>query len=212
MHPFRRKDKLEEVAAACKKAGAKEVLVLAKDLSDLSCSPQIVKETINKFGSEYSIHQKYLSHLVATANLVHGAGLDVLVSNAGIVHFEKAVDTKLEDFQWIVNFNLTMPFLIAREALPHLRKVKGNIVFISSDSGKKCLVVQDSTECHLILPLLAGVRPDCGLIAYCASKGGLNQMARVMALEEAPNKVRVNLVSPGAILTDAMSSFYTGKR
>ncbi len=37
-------------------------------------------------------------------------------------------------------------------------------------------------------------------------------MAKVLALEEAPNKVRVNLVSPGAIFTDMMKSFYEGKR
>ena len=51
----RRKEKLEQVAAGCKKAGAKEVLVLSKDLSDLSTGAQAVKETIDKFGSENTL-------------------------------------------------------------------------------------------------------------------------------------------------------------
>ncbi len=48
----RRKQNLEDVAKECKKAGAKEVLVLAKDLSDLSACAQAVKETIEHFGSK----------------------------------------------------------------------------------------------------------------------------------------------------------------
>ncbi len=47
----RRKDKLEEVANNCKSLGAAEVLVLQKDLSNLDMCPEIVTETINKFGS-----------------------------------------------------------------------------------------------------------------------------------------------------------------
>ncbi len=47
----RRKDKLDEVANSLKKLGATEVLTLQKDLSDLSTCPDIIKETINKFGS-----------------------------------------------------------------------------------------------------------------------------------------------------------------
>ncbi len=48
----RRKDKLEEVAKSCKELGATEVLVLSKDLSDLSTCPDIINETIKKFGSK----------------------------------------------------------------------------------------------------------------------------------------------------------------
>ncbi len=49
------------------------------------------------------------------------------------------------------------------------------------------------------------------LSAYCASKGGLNMLMRVMALEEAPNGVRVNAVSPGAVLTDMMRGLCQAK-
>lgn len=65
----------------------------------------------------------------------------MVVSNAGILHTEKAIDTKTEDFQRVLHFNTTMPFVLAREAMPHLRKVKGNIIFVSSDSGKYCSTV-----------------------------------------------------------------------
>ncbi len=61
--------------------------------------------------------------------------MDVLVCNAGIVHTAKVVDTSTDEFRRVIDFNLTAPFVQAREALPYLRQVKGNIVFISSDSG-----------------------------------------------------------------------------
>ncbi len=48
----RRREKLEEVAASCKKLGATDVLVLPKDLSDASSCSQVVNETVAKFGSE----------------------------------------------------------------------------------------------------------------------------------------------------------------
>ncbi len=64
---------------------------------------------------------------------------------------------------------------------------------------------------HSLTLLCSGTRPDKCLVAYSGSKGGLNMMAKVLALEEAPNHVRVNLVSPGAILTDMMRSFYEDK-
>ncbi len=61
----RRKEKLEKVARSCKKLGAKDVLVLSKDLSDLSSCPQVVQETVDKFGSKLKILSQNL-YLKAT--------------------------------------------------------------------------------------------------------------------------------------------------
>jgi NAD(P)-dependent dehydrogenase (short-subunit alcohol dehydrogenase family) len=107
-------------------------------------------------------------------------GLDVLVNNAGI-----GKDGLIEDFDeaaWdeMVDVNLKGTFFCARAALAALRDSKGNIVNVASDDG------------------LIG---ELGLTVYCASKGGVVNMTRAMALELAPN-VRVNCVCPGYVDTD----------
>ena len=145
----RRREKLEEVASACRAAGAKEVLVLPKDMGKLESCAEVVRETVDKFGSEEEEGLCLAIVINSHVNLI--PGLDVLVNCAGIVHAERAIDTKTEDFQRIINFNLTMPFVLAREALPHLRKVKGNIIFISSDSGEEtgpsCFLLNSCCSC-----------------------------------------------------------------
>ena len=117
--------------------------------------------------------------LVATA--IQGlGGLDVLVNNAGI-----GVDARIEDTDeafWdaTLDTNLKGTFFCSRAALEALRATRGNIVNISSDAG------------------LVGSQT---LVAYCASKGGVVNMTRAMAVELAP-LVRVNCVCPGYVDTD----------
>jgi meso-butanediol dehydrogenase/(S,S)-butanediol dehydrogenase/diacetyl reductase len=76
--------------------------------------------------------------------------------------------------------NLTGPYLLTREALPHLRVTRGAIVNVSSTLG---------------------VRPIPGAAAYAASKAGLNMLTLSTAIEEAANGVRVNGVCPGVVDT-----------
>jgi NAD(P)-dependent dehydrogenase (short-subunit alcohol dehydrogenase family) len=107
-------------------------------------------------------------------------GLDVLVNNAGI-----GVDARIEDTDeafWdaTLDTNLKGTFFCSRAALEALRATRGNIVNISSDAG------------------LVGSQT---LVAYCASKGGVVNMTRAMAVELAP-LVRVNCVCPGYVDTD----------
>lgn len=107
-------------------------------------------------------------------------GLDVLVNSAGI-----GKEGPIEDFDeaaWdeVLDVNLKGTFFCIRAALAALRDGKGNIVNLGSDAG------------------LIGER---GLAVYCASKGGIVNMTRALALELAPD-VRVNCVCPGYVDTD----------
>jgi NAD(P)-dependent dehydrogenase (short-subunit alcohol dehydrogenase family) len=104
----------------------------------------------------------------------------VLVNNAGI-----GVDARIEDTDeafWdaTLDTNLKGTFFCSRAALEALRATRGNIVNIASDAG------------------LTGSQT---LVAYCASKGGVVNMSRAMAVELAP-RVRVNCVCPGYVDTD----------
>jgi NAD(P)-dependent dehydrogenase (short-subunit alcohol dehydrogenase family) len=107
-------------------------------------------------------------------------GLDILVNNAGVGAGKPIEESDEAYWDAHVDVNLKGAFFCCRAALPELRKSNGNIVNIASDAG------------------LMGVP---GITVYCASKGGLVNMTRAMALEVAP-EVRVNCISPGYVDTD----------
>ena len=117
--------------------------------------------------------------VVETANDTFG-GLDILVNSAGIGAGRPIEDCDEAMWDAHVDVNLKGTFFCCRAALPALRESKGNIVNIASDAG------------------LMGCP---GITVYCASKGGVVNMTRAMALEVAPD-VRVNVVCPGYVDTD----------
>jgi len=117
--------------------------------------------------------------------------LDILVNNAGY-HISKNVqETSEEEWEFIINTNLRSTFLCSKYALPHLRKVKGTIINISSMVG------------------LVG-QPNAG--AYSATKGGQIAMTRNMAIDFAPDGVRVNVICPGWIQTPLVEDWFTQQK
>lgn len=121
----------------------------------------------------------------AMHNVIENFGqLDVLVNNAAI--FDSASLDSLPIDQWNAVFetNTRGPFLVAREALPHLRASHGRIINIGS---------------------LGGLHPWAGHAHYCASKAALHMLTLTMAKAFAP-EVAVNCVAPGWIETDEQPS------
>lgn len=107
-------------------------------------------------------------------------GLDVLVNCAGVGKGGRIEEFDEAAWDEMLDVNLKGTFFCIRAALAALRNSKGNIVNVASDAG------------------LIG---ELGLTVYCASKGGVVNMTRAMALELAP-VVRVNCVCPGYVDTD----------
>jgi NAD(P)-dependent dehydrogenase (short-subunit alcohol dehydrogenase family) len=109
-------------------------------------------------------------------------GIDVLVNNAATAYSASFLETPLEDWQRILNVNLTGPFQCARAAVRHMLATgrRGSVINVTS--------IQDSY-------------PVENMAAYGAAKGGLRQLTRVMALELGRNGIRVNAVAPGEINT-----------
>jgi NAD(P)-dependent dehydrogenase (short-subunit alcohol dehydrogenase family) len=109
--------------------------------------------------------------------------LDVLVNNAGIAPSRPFLDITEDDWDRVIRVNLKGAFLVGQAAakLMVAKKTQGAIVNMSS------------VNAVLAIP---------GLAAYNVSKGGLNQLTRVMALELAPHGIRVNAIGPGTIATE----------
>lgn len=108
-------------------------------------------------------------------------GIDVLVNAAGHISTGTIETTRLEAWQAMLDINLSAPFLLMLKALPTIIERRGNIVNVSS---------------------VTGLRAFPGVLAYCVSKAGLDQLTRCAALELAAKGVRVNAVNPGVVVTE----------
>lgn len=117
--------------------------------------------------------------LVAAA--VDAAGrLDHVVNAAGLWTEGPVEDTTEEEWDRVVGVNLKGLFFVSAAAVPHLVATEGAITNLSSD---------------------AGIQGNKGAVVYSASKGGVSNLTRAMALELAPRGVRVNAVCPGDVDT-----------
>lgn len=112
---------------------------------------------------------------------------DILINNAGISYIGLLQDMSLDDWNKILNTNLTSAFLMSKYVIPEmLKKQSGHIINISSVWGN----IGASME-----------------VAYSASKGGINSFTKALAKELAPSNISVNAISPGFIDTDMNKVF-----
>ncbi len=147
----------EHVSAAIKEKGGKASF-FEGDLSDEKTANACIKAALDAFGQ-----------------------LDVLISNAGVfVHMGEIDKWEAATFDYLVRMNTRPGFLLAKYALPNLRKTRGNIVYTGSISG-----ITGSAE----------------LAPYGASKGFLHALMMGVAQEQAQYGIRANVVAPGAIAT-----------
>ncbi|GGX61081.1 SDR family oxidoreductase [Streptomyces fructofermentans] len=114
--------------------------------------------------------------------------LDVLVNNAGGAPHRPLAGTDAERHARVVELNLTAPLTASLAAYEHLRRARGSVVMIGSVSG---------------------TRPSPGTAAYGAAKAGLENLARSMAVEWAP-EVRVNTIVVGMVRTELARLHYGG--
>ncbi len=129
------------------------------------------------------------ARLVAATREVFGK-LDIVVNNAGVVHFGPLVEFEEARWQQIFDVNVKGVFLVSKAAIPSLIESRGAIVNIASIAGK---------------------HGAAGGTAYCGSKFAVVGLTQSLALELAPQGVRVNAVCPG-ILATAMWNDHLSKR
>lgn len=141
-----------------------EAVCIQADVSTPEGAKKLISESLSAFGD-----------------------IDVLVNNAGIAQQKLFTDITNEDWQNMINTNLSSVFYVSREAVPFMvSKKSGSIVNISSIWGE----TGGSCEVH-----------------YSAAKAGVIGLTKALAKELAPSGITVNCVCPGVIRTDMLSSF-----
>ena len=120
--------------------------------------------------------------------------IDILVANAGLQRDANFLDMTLEQWQFVMDVNLTGQFLCCREASREFVR-RGIDPELSCAAGK--IICMSSV--HEVIPW-------AGHVNYATSKGGINMMMQSIAQEMAEKKIRVNSISPGAIKTPINTS------
>ena len=148
----------------------------------------------NSFGITCDIKKKNEVQNVLEQTIKKFGKLDILVNNAGVFPKIKLLH-EIEEEEWneVLDVNLTGQFRFTKEAIPHLQKTSGCIINISSDAGLKAY---------------QGFNAD----AYSASKAALIVLTKCWALEYAKNKIRVNCICPGVVDTDMTKPFLKNQK
>jgi NAD(P)-dependent dehydrogenase (short-subunit alcohol dehydrogenase family) len=119
--------------------------------------------------------------------------LDILVSNAGIVHAAEFLDLAEADFDRVIAVNLKGMFLAGQAAARRMVKQGGGGAIINMSSVNAVLAIPNQ-------------------VPYVVSKGGINQLTKVMALSLAAHGIRVNGIGPGTILTELARNAVLGNK
>ncbi|MGH6761272.1 MAG: SDR family NAD(P)-dependent oxidoreductase [Phyllobacterium sp.] len=137
------------------------------------------------------ISNKLDVHNMLAATLDRFGDVDVLVNNAGIAHSADFLALREEDFDRVLKINLKGAFLCSQAVARHL------VEKVEAGGSAGSIVNMSSINAVVAIP---------DQIPYSVSKGGLNQLTRVMALSLAPYGIRVNAIGPGSIQTDMLES------
>ena len=152
----RKQERCQQAAEELQQLGVKAV-ALACDVKDQASVQQLIDETFSQFGH-----------------------IDILVNNAGISWGAPTEDMTLEDWNKVIETNLTGTFLCAQAAGKiMIRQGRGKIINIASVAG------------------LGGAPPELPAIGYHASKGGVISFTKDLACKWAQHNIQVNAIAPG---------------
>lgn len=161
----RTKKSLEETAHALDAAGIRAGVAVMD-----TCKPDSVESAFKTTQAQFGV-------------------IDIVIANAGTAVTKRSVDLSFDDWNHVLNVNLTGSWLVFQEAAKRLIQAEqtGSLIAVSS---------------------ILGHRVASSVLPYTVSKAGLEQMVRALALEWARHGIRVNALAPGYIETDLNREFF----
>ncbi|MCF8027027.1 MAG: glucose 1-dehydrogenase [Desulfobacteraceae bacterium] len=196
MEIFSLANKVSMVTGSSKGLGRSAALALAKAGSDVAvcgrnqADVDKVVEEIRELGSNaagflFDVTQKQSVEQGVEQIVSHFGRIDILLNNAGTNHRVPVLEYPEEQWDKILQTNLKAYYLVAQQVVPQMiQRNYGKVINMSSILG------------HVGLP---------NQLAYASSKGGVEQMTKVMALEWAKQGVRVNAIAPTYFETEMVS-------
>ena len=170
---------------------AEGAAVVVADISDET--GESIVDSINTSGGKAVYVHADVTSRQDTRNMIDaaeklGGRLDILINNAGYSHSNKEFSTVTDqEFDRVYDVNVKAVFIAIQEALPLFRR-----------NGGGCIINTSST---------AALRPRPGLAVYCSSKGAVSNLTKALAVELAPDKVRVNAICPVIGETGMLETF-----
>ncbi len=160
---------------------------------------EALAKSLKAAGGEGFFRECDVTHRLDVRNTVQAAvdvygRLDFLINNAGIVHAADFLDLKEEDFDRVLSVNLKGAFLMGQAAARQM------VAQVEAGEAPGAIVNMSSVNAVLAI---------ANQVPYTVSKGGINQLTRVMALALAPYGIRVNAIGPGSIMTEMLAAVAT---
>jgi glucose 1-dehydrogenase len=130
-------------------------------------------------------------HNLIAGTLEAFGSIDVLINNAAVVHAAEFLDLTEADFDRVLGINLKGAFLAGQAVAKQM--------VAQVEAGGKPGVIVNMSSVNAVFAI-------ANQVPYSVSKGGVNQLTKVMALALAPHGIRVNAIGPGSIMTDMLAS------
>lgn len=182
----------EQIALALAEAGA-DLALAGRNMKNLDG----VADRVRKMGRRAVTIKADVRREAEVTRMVKRAAhvlkrIDILVNNAGIMHRVSTAESSLQSWKETIDTNLTGSFMCMKACFPIMAgQGRGTIINLSSAAG------------------LVG-RPNAA--AYCASKAGVANLTRALAIEWAPYGIRVNAIAPGQFETDMGAPLLNDKK
>lgn len=185
------------IGLACAQAFAREgAHVLLSDVNENAGRREVLRlrsEGMRAGFAACDVSRKNQVQAAVAAAVGEFGRLDILVANAGIVHGAEFLDLEEADFDRVLAVNLKGVFLVGQAAARQMVKQGGGGAIVNMSSVNAVMAIPNQ-------------------VPYVVSKGGINQLTKVMALALAPHRIRVNAIGPGTILTELAKNAVLGNR
>lgn len=178
----------EAAAGFLAEAGAAVALVDLDAESIDKVRDDLVAQKFRAMSLSADIGDEAAMNKVCRQTVKHLGRLDVVVANAGINGFWGPLEeTSVEEWDKVMAINLRGTFLTVKHALPFLKERGGSVIITSSVNGTRMF-------------------SNTGASAYATSKAGQVAFAKMIALELAKHRIRVNVICPGSVRTNIAAS------